>query len=115
MTDTSTNNKRIAKNTLLLYVRMVVVMLITLYTTRALLGVLGISDYGIYNVVCGLVSMFGFLNTSMANGVQRFYNYELGKGHQNQISKIQFYGFLTHLVTTQVGMPYSYYDETIAA
>ena len=84
----SDNNKRIAKNTLFLYVRMVVVMLITLYTTRALLGVLGISDYGIYNVVCGLVSMFGFLNTSMANGVQRFYNYELGKGHQNQISKI---------------------------
>ena len=75
----SDNNKRIAKNTLFLYVRMVVVMLITLYTTRALLGVLGISDYGIYNVVCGLVSMFGFLNTSMANGVQRFYNYELCK------------------------------------
>lgn len=98
----SDNNKRIAKNTLFLYVRMVVVMLITLYTTRALLGVLGISDYGIYNVVCGLVSMFGFLNTSMANGVQRFYNYELGKGHQNQISKIYSHAVAIQLLLSLV-------------
>lgn len=97
MTQISENNKRIARNTIFLYLRMVVVMLITLYTTRALLSVLGINDYGIYNVVCGLVSMFGFLNTSMANGIQRFYNYELGRGGRNGISSIY-----THAVAIQV-------------
>lgn len=60
--------------------RMVVVLGITLYTTRAVLRVLGVEDYGIYNVVCGFVYMFAFLNTSMSNGIQRFFNYELGRG-----------------------------------
>lgn len=91
------SNSKILRNTLFLYVRMGVVMLITLYTTRALLSVLGVEDYGLYNVVCGFVAMFGFLNTSMANGVQRFYNYELGKGNSNGISVIY-----THSVVIQV-------------
>lgn len=73
------NNKRIAKNTLFLYFRMLIVLLISLYTTRVLLRVLGVEDYGVYNVVSGFVSMFAFLNTSMANGIQRFYNFNLGK------------------------------------
>lgn len=73
------NNKLIARNTLLLYVRMLVVLLISLYTTRVLLRVLGVEDYGVYNVVSGFVSMFAFLNTAMANGIQRFYNFNLGK------------------------------------
>lgn len=60
-------------------VRMVIVLLISLYTTRTVLAVLGVIDYGIYNVVCGFVSMFMFLNTSMSNGIQRFFNFELGK------------------------------------
>ena len=59
--------------------RMVVVLCISLYTTRATLQILGVEDYGVYNVVCGFVSMFTFLNTSMSNGIQRFFNYELGK------------------------------------
>ena len=58
---------------------MVIVLCITLYTTRAVLKVLGVEDYGIYNVVCGFVSMFAFLNTSLSNGIQRFFNYEYGK------------------------------------
>lgn len=73
------NNRRIAKNTAFLYLRLAVVMIVNLYTTRVVLDVLGILDYGVYNVVCGFVSMFGVLNTSMSNGIQRFYNYELGK------------------------------------
>ena len=73
------NNNRIAKNTIFLYARMFVVLLISLYTTRVVLRILGVEDYGIYNVVGGFVSMFGFLNTAMANGIQRFYNYNLGK------------------------------------
>ena len=79
MADNSSSNKRIAKNSIFLSVRMVIVLGITLYTTRAVLAILGVEDYGVYNVVCGFVSMFTFLNTSMSNGIQRFYNYELGK------------------------------------
>lgn len=79
MQDSSQNNKRIAKNSMYMSVRMVFLLVLTLYTTRAILWVLGVEDYGIYNVVCGFVSMFSFLNLSMTNGIQRFYNYELGK------------------------------------
>ena len=76
---TTANNKRIAKNSIFMSIRMVIVLCITLYTTRAVLKVLGVEDYGIYNVVCGFVSMFAFLNTSLSNGIQRFFNYEYGK------------------------------------
>lgn len=73
------SNKRIAKNTMYLYVRMIFVLAISLYTSRIVLNVLGVMDYGVYNVVCGFVVMFNFLNTSMSNAIQRFYNYERGK------------------------------------
>ena len=73
------NNKRIAKNTLFLYFRMLLIMLVTLYTSRVVLKSLGVEDFGIYNVVGGFVSMLSFLNTSIANGFQRFFNFELGK------------------------------------
>ena len=82
------NNQRIAKNTIFLYIRMIIVLLVSLYTTRILLAELGVEDYGIYNVVCGFVSMFGFLNTSMANGTQRYYNYEMGKTGEQEITKV---------------------------
>lgn len=72
------NNKRIVKNTLFLYFRMGIALVVSLLTTRVVLKVLGVEDYGINNVVCGFVSMFAFLNTSMSNGVQRFYNFSLG-------------------------------------
>ena len=82
------NNKRIAKNTIFLYFRLAIVMIVNLYATRVVLNVLGVSDYGVYNVVCGFVAMFSFLNTSMANGVQRFYNFELGKGGARAITQV---------------------------
>lgn len=72
-------NTRIARNSIFLSIRMVIVLCINLYATRAVLDLLGVEDYGIYNVVCGFVSMFTFLNTSLSNGIQRFYNFELGK------------------------------------
>lgn len=72
-------NKRIAKNTMMLYFRMFLIMGITLYTSRIILQTLGISDFGIYNVVGGVVAMFGFLNNAMSMGTQRFLNYEMGK------------------------------------
>lgn len=73
------NNKRIAKNSLYLYVRMFFVLAITLYTTRALLNSLGVLDYGIYQIVGGIVAFIAFLQSAMANGFQRFFNIAIGK------------------------------------
>ena len=58
-------NKRIAKNTLMLYMRMLLIMAVTLYTSRIILNTLGVEDFGIYNVVGGVISMLGFLNSSL--------------------------------------------------
>ncbi|MCR4701849.1 MAG: lipopolysaccharide biosynthesis protein, partial [Bacteroidaceae bacterium] len=71
MSEISSNNKRIAKNTLLLYFRMFLMMAISLYTSRIVLKTLGVEDFGIYNVVGGLIEMFGFINGSMASCTQR--------------------------------------------
>lgn len=80
MSQSSENNKRIAKNTLFLYVRMGMLMLISLYTSRVLLDKLGIQDFGIYNVIGGMTGMFAFFSSSLANATQRFLNIELGRG-----------------------------------
>lgn len=82
------NNGQIARNTIFLYIRMVVVMCITLYTTRMILHVLGVDDYGIYSVVCGFVSMLGFLNTSITNATQRYYNYQIGQGQIDSVKSV---------------------------
>lgn len=74
---TSENNKRIAKNTLLLYFRMIFLLVISLFTSRVILQTLGVEDYGIYNVVGGVVSMFAFLNSAMAGATQRFMNFNI--------------------------------------
>lgn len=74
------NNKRIAKNTLFLYIRMLILLLVNLYTARIVLDKLGIEDYGIYNVVAGFVVMLAFFSSSMSNVTQRFLTIELGKG-----------------------------------
>ena len=80
--------KRIAANTAFLYIRLVFVLIVSLFTVRIVLKSLGDIDYGIYNVVCGFVSMFGFFNTAMTNGVQRFYNYELGKNGDKSVARV---------------------------
>ena len=79
------NSSRIAKNTIFLYIRSVLVLLITLYTSRVILRVLGVSDYGIYNVVGGVISMIGFLNTSMVATYQRYFNFEMGKKSEDGV------------------------------
>lgn len=84
----SANNKRIAKNTLLLYFRMLFLMLISLYTSRVILDALGVEDYGIYNVVGGFVSMFALISAALTSASSRFLNFELGKddpGRQNVV------------------------------
>lgn len=78
--DTTANNRRIAKNTLLLYFRMIFMMLVSLYTSRVVLDTLGVEDYGIYNVVGGVVAMFGFINGAMSTSTQRYLTFELGRG-----------------------------------
>lgn len=82
------NNKRIAKNTLLLYVRMLLTMAISLYTSRVVLNTLGVEDYGVYNVVGGVVTMLAFFNSSMATSTQRFLNYEMGQGNTNKLKQV---------------------------
>ena len=78
----------VIKNTLVLYVRMFITMGVSLYTSRLVLNALGVVDFGIYNVVGGVVGMFGFLNVAMASSTQRFLNYELGKGNISQLNKV---------------------------
>lgn len=75
------SNKRIAKNTLFLYFRMFIILGVTLYTSRIILSTLGVSDYGIYNVVGGVVSMFTFISMAMGNATARFITYALGEGN----------------------------------
>jgi len=82
------DNKRIAKNTIMLYFRMFLIMGITLYTSRIVLQTLGISDFGIYNVVGGIVALLGFLNTAMSMGTQRFLNYEMGKNNPKGLKDV---------------------------
>ena len=73
------NNKRIAKNTMFLYVRMMVVMVVALYTSRVILNTLGATDYGIYNVVGGIVTIVGFLNSALSASTSRFLTMALGE------------------------------------
>lgn len=85
---TSENNKRIAKNTLFLYFRMLITMAVTLYTSRVVLSALGVVDYGIYNVVGGVVAMFSFLNGAMSSSTQRYLTFELGKGDTVRLNQV---------------------------
>jgi O-antigen/teichoic acid export membrane protein len=82
------NTQRIVKNTLMLYFRQILIMLVSLYTVRVVLEILGAEDYGIYNVVAGVVTMFGFLSGSMATSSQRFFAFELGRGDSERLKKI---------------------------
>ena len=93
------NNKRIAKNTLLLYFRMIFMMAVSLYTSRVVLDALGVEDFGIYNVVGGIVAMFNVLSGSLSAAISRFITYELGKGNQNSLNKI-----FSSAVTIQLGL-----------
>lgn len=86
--DNSANSKRIAKNTLLLYVRMLFLMLISLYTSRVILNALGVEDYGIYNVVGGVVTMFSVLSGSLNAAISRFITFELGTGNIERLKKV---------------------------
>lgn len=87
MTENIENNKRIAKNAVFLYLRMFFVMVISLYTSRVILQKLGIEDFGIYNVIGGVVSMMGFINVSMSSSTTRYMNFAIGKKDINLANK----------------------------
>ena len=92
------NNKQIAKNTLFMYFRMFVTMTVSLYTSRVVLRTLGVEDYGLYNVIGGIIAMFGFINGAMTNTTSRFITVSLAKDNlakQNQIFNL---ASLIHLV-----------------
>lgn len=116
-------SKQIAKNTAFLYLRMILVLFVSLYTTRVVLNALGVIDYGINNVVAGFVSMFTFLNTSMANGIQRFYNFTLGKKTEGNITSVYntafqiqaVLAFIILLLLETVGLWYMYNEMQIPA
>lgn len=88
MSSTQTNNRRIAKNAAALYFRMIVTMLVGLYTSRVILQALGVEDYGIYNVVGGFVSMFSLISGSISSSISRFLTFELGRGDQEKLKRI---------------------------
>lgn len=79
--------KRIAKNTLMLYFRQILIMIVSLYTVRVVLNTLGAEDYGIYNVVAGVVTMFSFLSNSMATASQRYFSFALGQNDSESLKK----------------------------
>jgi len=84
----SENNKRIAKNTMMLYFRMIFTSVVALFTTRIVLQILGVVDFGVFNVVGGVVGLFGMLNGSLISASQRFLTYELGKENLNKFNQI---------------------------
>lgn len=94
--NSSENNKRIAKNTMMLYFRMLFTMGVSLYTSRIVLNTLGVEDFGIYNVVGGVIIMFTFLNSAMASATQRFLTFELGRGDEAELKKIFSTSILIH-------------------
>lgn len=84
---TSSNNKTIAKNTLFLYFRMMFTMIISLFTSRVILQTLGVTDYGIYQSVGGVVSMLSFINGALSTGSSRFLTFEMGTGNYEKLKR----------------------------
>lgn len=83
----TTNNKRIAKNTFILYIRMFFTMGVSLYTSRVVLNTLGVVDYGVYSIVGGIVTLFSFFNSAMTSATQRFLAFDIGKNDLEKLKK----------------------------
>lgn len=92
------DKKRIAKNTLFLYFRMILIMAVTLYMSRVVLDKLGVDDYGLYHVVGGVVGILSFLNGTLSIGTSRFLTYELGTNDQEKLKQTFSTAFYTHVI-----------------
>ncbi|WP_064976213.1 lipopolysaccharide biosynthesis protein [Alistipes provencensis] len=88
MEDVSRNNTRLAKNTLVLYVRMIIMMIIGLFTSRVIFNALGVSDYGLYNVTSSVITMFGFIDATLFSGTQRFMSFSLGRDNSDELKSV---------------------------
>ncbi|WP_405340591.1 lipopolysaccharide biosynthesis protein [Fibrobacter sp.] len=106
----SQNNKRIAVNTLLMYIRMFITMVVGLYTSRVVLQTLGVIDYGLYNVVGGIVTMFTFINGAMINATTRFITFYLGKKDDGVLNTVFNMASVVHLV---LGIVIVFLGETV--
>ena len=95
-------NKVIAKNTILLYFRMIVTLVISLYTSRVILQVLGVNDYGIYQTVGGIVGFLAFINNSLATASSRFITFSLGEGNSEKLKKTFSTTLSAHIVLAVV-------------
>lgn len=87
-TNSVADSRRVAKNTVILYCRMFFLMFISLFTSRVVLNTLGVTNFGVYNVVGGLVSMFSILSTSITNSISRFLTYEIGRGTTDRLNRV---------------------------
>ena len=87
------DNKRIAKNTAMLYIRMIILMAVTLYTSRVILAVLGVDDYGIYSLIGGIIALFSFISQALVQAMQRFFNVALGKGDNDRYHRVYIMGY----------------------
>lgn len=96
MAEALSNNKRIAKNTLFMYFRMFFTMCVSLYTSRVVLATLGFTDYGLNNVIGGIIAMFSFINGAMTNTTSRFITFALGKGDEKRLKVVFSMGFYIH-------------------
>lgn len=92
------NNKRIAQNTIFLYFRMLLIMGVTLYTSRIVLKILGIEDFGLYNVVGGIVTMFTFLNGSLSGATSRYLTFELGRKNYKRLNQVFNVALFIHII-----------------
>ena len=97
MLNSDNRNRTIVRNTIVLYVRMLIQLMVGLYTTRIVLHSLGPVDYGIYNVIGGIVIIFSILNTSISVGTQRFLTIELGSGNISKLNKVYINSVNIHL------------------
>lgn len=102
MSSHSENTKRIAKNTMMLYMRMLISMVVSLYTSRVVLNTLGVEDYGIQNAVGGFVAMFSIFSNSLSSAVSRFLTFELGKGDTENLKKVFSTALVVHLGLTLI-------------
>lgn len=98
MVETQADKRKIAKNTLFLYIRMLIIMAVSLFTQRVVLDKLGASDYGIYAAVAGVVGMLGFLNGTLSTGTSRFLTFELGRGNMEKLKNTFSTAFYSHLI-----------------
>lgn len=102
MSDFQVNKKRVAKNTIALYLRMAFTMVISFIAARVTLQQLGVDDYGLNNLVGSVVSFLGFLNTSIGTAIQRFYSIEIGKGENGNLKQVFRTGLYLHIVIALV-------------